>query len=314
LSLVTVAVLFFGIGVGAALAVRHEAAPAAADTSGKEVKAVSCSTIPADQVAVAAELAALLKNTQVARNLTPSDPASYSEMYTKARTDPVSRKELFERYREAPEGEAKQMLRSMLINLNTPDAVAFFTELAASTDAAQRRDGFEVLRVTGPKRPEVREVAMQALAIEQDPTILSNAIGALHPAVATPAENAAVLKQLREFSRHTDPAVRAQSIRGLAGWDKSGESVPVLRQALSDRAEEVRGAAVVGIIENRVRTDDLKQELMRIAHDRAETAGLRMNAVIALERFELSGEEHARIVQSATEADQLLASQDNQVR
>jgi hypothetical protein len=53
---------------------------------------------------------------------------------------------------------------------------------------------------------------------------------------------------------------------------------------------------------------------MRMAHDRAETAGLRMNAVIALERFELSGEEHARIVQSATEADQLLASQDNQVR
>jgi hypothetical protein len=88
-----------------------------------------------------------------------------------------------------------------------------------------------------------------------------------------------------------------------------GESIPFVKRALADEAPEVRSAAVVSIIENGVRSDELKQMLMRIAHAREESPGSRTNAVIALERFALSGEEYVRIVQSAMEADSLLDAQ-----
>jgi hypothetical protein len=171
-----------------------------------------------------------------------------------------------------------------------------------------RQDGFEVLRITEIKLPEVRKLATQALVVEQDPSILSDAIGALRPAIAPESENTVILQQVQGFTGHSDPGVRAQSIRTLVGWDKTGASIPFIKRALVDVAPEVRSAAVLSIMDNRVRTDELKQTVMRIALNREESAGLRMNAVLALEHFTLSSEEYARVLQSAMEAEDLLKS------
>jgi len=46
--------------------------------------------------------------------------------------------------------------------------------------------------------------------------------------------------------------------------------------------------------------------LMRIANAPEESPGLRTNAVIALERYSLSSDEYARILQSAMDADALM--------
>jgi len=181
-----------------------------------------------------------------------------------------------------------------------------FIDLADDDDPERRRDAFEVLRIAERKVPEVRQVVMRALATEQDVEILSNAIGAMRPGIASASESAAVMEQLRKFAEHSDPQVRAQSVRGLVDWDKSGESIGVLQRALADEALEVRGAAVYSILENRVRSEELKQMLMRIASAPEESPGLRTNAVIALERYSLSSDEYARILQSAMDADALM--------
>lgn len=304
----TAAVVFFGAGAATTLAMRNESGLVFHGKPAAGVSSAACPAIPAEQISAATALAALLANTTVAQELDPSNPASFSEMYDNARTDAAGRKELFDRYRSAPPGDAKRMLRSVLMSLQTADVFDFFMELAAADDPEQRRDGFEVLRITGRKVPEVRKVALQALTTERDPTILSNAIGSLHPAIAPDSENAAVFEQLRDFAQHSDPEVRAQSIRGLAGWDKTGESIPFLQRALVDEAPKVRAAAVVSITENHLRTPELKQMLMRIANATEESPGLRTNAVIALERFALSSDEYARILQSAMQADALLDS------
>jgi hypothetical protein len=306
---VATAAVFAGIGAVAAVAVNKEAGLASGHQPDARMSCPASRPLPAEYLSAATALATLLANSTVAQELDPSDPDSYSEMYDKARLDPASRAELLERYRDAPPGEAKRMLRGILLSMRAPDVFDFFMELAADSDPDHRRDAFEVLRITGRKVPEMRNLVLQALTTEQDPTILSNAIGALQPGLASESEAAAVLQQLRGFAQHSDPQVRAQSIRGLAGWDKTGESIPFLRRALADAAPEVRSAAVVSIIENRVRTDELKQMLMRIAHAAEESPGLRTNAVIALERFALSSEEYAHIMQSAMEADALLDSQ-----
>ena len=309
--LIAAALLSFGIGAAMTLVIRSDDHPGSGGGPDPGVSSAVCPDleIPPEQLAAATALAALLANTTVAEDLEPTEPAMFNEMIDKARIDPVSRRELFDTYRKAPPGEAKRMLRAVLMSLQTADASDFFIELAASDDPEQRRDGLEILRITGRKIAEVRQVAMQALATEQDPLILSDAIGALHLGIAAEPESAAIMQQLLSFAEHSDPRVRGQSIRGMVSWDKSGESLPVLQRALTDAAPEVRNAAVLSIMENHVRTDDLKQALMRIANAPGESPGLRTNAVLALERYALSSEEYARILQSAMEADDLMHSQ-----
>jgi len=309
--LITAAVLSFGIGAATTLAISSDDHPGSGDAPDPGVSSAICPDleISPEQLAAATALAALLANTTVAEGLEPTEPAMFSEMIDKARIDPVSRRELFDTYRTAPPGDAKRMLRGVLMSLQTADASDFFIELAGSDDPEKRRDGLEILRITGRKIGEVRQVAMRALATEQDPLILSDAIGALHPGIAAESESTAILQQLRSFAEHSDPQVRAQSVRGMVSWDKTGETLPVLQRALADAAPEVRSAAVLSIMENHVRTDDLKQALIRIANAPGENPGLRTNAVIALEHYALSNEEYSRILQSAMEADALMDSQ-----
>ncbi len=307
--LVGAAVVSFGVGAAATLALTGDARRAPDSERDLSECSAACPArpaIPPEELAAAIALAALLADTTVARELDPHEPATFTEMFEKAKADPVSRRELLDRYRNAPPGDAKQMLRGVLLSLRTPDVYDLFIDLADDDDPERRRDAFEVLRIAERKVPEVRQVVMRALATEQDAEILSNAIGAMRPGIASASESAAVMEQLRKFAEHSDPQVRAQSVRGLVDWDKSGESIGVLQRALADEALEVRGAAVYSILENRVRSEELKQMLMRIANAPEESPGLRTNAVIALERYSLSSDEYARILQSATDADALM--------
>jgi hypothetical protein len=239
---------------------------------------------------------------KIAQDMDPADEASFEKLRQSAMADPTTRKELIERYKNAPEGEAKEALRALLSGVPTPDVVAFFMELASAGDALQRKAGFEMLVNLGATLPEARQIARQALETEQDPAILSQAIAMLEPAVVEPSERAAVLKQLQGLVKHTEPVVRAQSIGALAAWDKTGESADALQQALADSSELVRGAAVSAIAANRIRSDSLKSALLSIANNANESPGIRLNAASTLERFALNRDESTDIIQSAMEA------------
>jgi HEAT repeat protein len=136
--------------------------------------------------------------------------------------------------------------------------------------------------------------------------MLSRAIAVLQPAAVDPSENAAVVKELQNFIKHDDTAVRAQAIGTLAAWDKTGESAATLRQALGDPSEEVRWAAITAIAENRIRSDTLKSALINIANNANESPNIRLTAANALERFALAKEEYANVIQSAKEADRQM--------
>jgi len=242
------------------------------------------------------------KRVAIAQDMDPADPASFEKLRQSAMVNPTTRKELIERYKNAPEGEGKEALKALLSGVQTPDVVAFFMELASAGDALQRKAGFEMLVTLGADLPEARQMARQALETEQDPAILSQAIAMLEPAVVEPSESAAVLKQLQGLVKHTEPVVRAQSIGALAAWDKTGESAGALQQALADSSELVRGAAVSAIAVNRIRSDSLKSALLSIANDINESPSIRLSAASALERFVLSRDESTGVIQSAMEA------------
>jgi HEAT repeat protein len=84
----------------------------------------------------------------------------------------------------------------------------------------------------------------------------------------------------------------------LGQWDKKGEGEDRLSQALTDRALEVRQAAIFAIAQTGVRSDAVKAALMGLINNPQESKDVRGSALQALERFSLSKDEYASFAQA----------------
>ncbi len=218
-------------------------------------------------------------------------------MRERALADPAYLRELIQRYDSETAPDKREMIRSVLATVQTPETMAFFTRQANSGDPARRQEAYAMLQQMAPESPEVRQLLKQALSSEQSPELLAQAVAALRPAPVDPAESAAITAQLGNLMQHADPAVRSQSVLQLAQWDITGASHGRLAQALGDPVADVRQAAIFAVAQSGARNDSLKSALMGIATNGAENAAVRQSALQVLERFPLSQDEYARFNQ-----------------
>lgn len=238
-----------------------------------------------------------------ARALLPPDrrEAGYDaedRLRKRAHSDPAALRSLLSRYSPVQSVQERELLKSILSTVQAPDVIAFSTRLAASSNAAERKYGFELLQSVAPEAPETRSLVRRTLQGEQSPEVLVQAIGTLQAGGADPEESAAVVGQLKTLSQHPDPAVRSISVQQLGQWDRTGEAAERLVQALSDRVPEVRQAAVFAIAQSSVRSDLAKAALVARVNDPQEVREVRGSALQALERFALSQEEYASVAQT----------------
>jgi hypothetical protein len=277
-----------------ALAWREPAAPVKPDQTG--------AALARPGQAPALPVATLPNNASVdelwARALAPQDrqQSGYDaedRLRKLAHSDPVALRSLLQRYDGAPTPQARELLKSVLSTVQKPDVVAFATRLANSSSMAERKYGFELLQGLAPDASDTRNLVKHALATEQSPEVLVQALAALKSGVAGPEESEQIVAQLKILSEHADPAVRSHSILLLGQWDKKGEGADHLSQALADRAPEVRQAAIFAIAQAGVRSDAVKVALMGLLANPQESNDVRGSALQALERFSLSKEEYA---------------------
>ena len=210
-----------------------------------------------------------------------------------AQNDPTALRNLLHRYDGERTPQARELLKSVLSTVQKPEVMAFSTRLATSVNVADRQYGFEMLQALAPDAPEMRNIVTHALATEQSPEVLVQALATLKPAAAEPEEADLIVAQLKSLSQHADPAVRSQSIMQLGQWDKKGEGGERLSQALADRAPEVRQSAIFAIAQAGVRSDAVKAALMGMVNNAQESRDVRGSALQVLERFSLSKEEYA---------------------
>jgi plasmid stability protein len=211
-----------------------------------------------------------------------------------AQADPAALRSLIQRYDGERDPAARELLKQVLAGIDAPDVLALSQRLAASGDPAQRRDAFDILQQLSSNAPEVRRLLTQAMATEQAPAVLAQAIAALTHTVVAAGEADAIVAQLGTLAQHADPAVRSQSVLQLGQWDRSAQADGRLQQALSDQSPEVRQAAVTAIGEAGIRSDSMKAALMEIVRSGTEGAQVKDGALHALERFALSKEEFAQ--------------------
>ncbi len=223
-------------------------------------------------------------------------------MRERAEADPAFLRSLIQRYETERKPEVRDMIKSVLASVQKPEALAFFTRLANSSDPAQRKEGYAMLQQMAPDSAEMRNLLKQALSSEQSPELLAQAVAALRPAAVDPAESEAILAQLGSLAQHADPAVRSQSVLQLAQWDKTGASQGRLATALADPSPDVRQAAIFAIAQSGARSEALKSALMGIISNGSESKEVKGSALQVLERFPLNKEEYTRYMQARAQA------------
>ncbi|MES2900378.1 MAG: HEAT repeat domain-containing protein [Pseudomonadota bacterium] len=215
-----------------------------------------------------------------------------------AQTNPVALRKLVQRYETDRSPQARELLKSILSTVQTPEVVAFALRLASSSNVTERRYGFELVESLAPDSAEARGLIKQALATEQSPEVLVQALQALKAGATEPEEASQIVAQLKTLTQHADATVRRHSIMQLGQWDKKGEGADVLAQALADRSSEARQAAIFAIAQNGVRTDPIKAALLALMSNPQESKDIRGSALQALERFSLTKEEYASVARA----------------
>ena len=140
-----------------------------------------------------------------------------------AQSDPTALRKLLSRYDSDKTPQARDLLKSILSTVQTPEVIAFSSRLAASMNVAERKYGLELLQGLAPDSPETRSLVRRTLASEQSPDVLVQALATLQSSAVDPEESDQIVAQLKTLSQHADPAVRSQSISQLGQWDKSGQ-------------------------------------------------------------------------------------------
>lgn len=215
-----------------------------------------------------------------------------------AQTDPTALRKLLSRYDSDKTPQARDLLKSILSTVQTPEVIAFSARLAGSMNAAERKYGLELLQGLAPDSPETRSLVRRTLASEQSPDVLVQALATLQSSAVDPEESDQIVAQLKTLAQHADPAVRSQSIAQLGQWDKSGQGADRLLQALADPAPQVRQAAVFAIAQNGVKSDSVKTALIGLVNNSQESKDIRGSAIQVLERFSLSKEEYANFARA----------------
>lgn len=277
----------------------------ASDTPPEQAAATSNAAVPA----AANQFADIWNKTGTAPQPSPSSAPQVrsnatideQKMRELALSDPTYLRNLIQRYGTEEKPDMKEAIKSVLATIPTPEVQAFFARMATSNDPLQRKEGYAMLQQMAPDSPELRAVLKQALATEQSPDVLTQAIAALQPAMVDPAESDAIVSQLRNLSQHQDPTVRSQSIHQLAQWDKKGAAQDRLIQALGDSAPEVRQAAIFAAAQSAPRSESLKAALLGMIANPNETREIKGSALQVLEQFSLNKEEYARYTQARTQ-------------
>lgn len=245
------------------------------------------------------ELDVLLAQAQRATSSPGESGDARDRLRKLAKDDPAVVTQLIQSYDKQANPQTRQLIVSLLSNVEKPEVLAFSKRLAASSDITQRKDGLSMLQNLGSDTSDVRAVVLQTMARDKSPDVLRMALAALRPppegntAPPDAKEAAAVVAQLQELTTNADPAIRQQSLLQLAQWDKTGSSQAQWTQALADQSPEVRQAAVTAIAQSGTQSDTVKAALMGLAGNQSERRDVRGSALQVLGQFNLSKEEAA---------------------
>lgn len=203
---------------------------------------------------------------------------------------------LLNTYEQSPDGETKDLLRSLLATTGNLEIEQRAIEQVTSGDLTNRADWLALLRDTGIHSSQGRNALLNQLPNFDQPEELSSAILAFAPQIVSASQRQDLIDQLSPYLNHNDDIVRNAAVESLSKWADSGQSY-ILEQALTDSSEGVRQAAVLAAFTSTIKSDYIKTILLDIMLDDDENQSLRMDAHNALTGYTLQDTEYDEFFQ-----------------
>jgi len=188
------------------------------------------------------------------------------------------------------------LLFQVVSQLKEPKVEALAQELALSGDRTSQIAGFDLLGALKMPSPNTLELSVETLQEEQDDQVL--VLSALHALVKVPLsmnQNRDVVTLLSTLAVNDNEAIRSESILTLAKWAKNEEDLSAVIEALSSETIDDRVSAAMALERTAVVGPNLKEHLLEKIQDEKELWEVRSMSANALERFNLSSDEFARL-------------------
>lgn len=212
----------------------------------------------------------------------------------RAAGDPAYLQQLTREYATSPGNvDRRGALLSIIGNVHNEESLRFASQLAASNDPAERRDGLRLLAGFPLDQPAARDAVIAQLRDARDPALTAQLLRDLAPPQMAAEDAAPILSELARLRGSADPAVRAASVLQSVHWDKSADAGALLQDALLDEAPEVRAAAIAGVQSARARNPLIRDALLAIAGNPQSGTEERQAAVLALQDFALGRDDYA---------------------
>lgn len=169
--------------------------------------------------------------------------------------------------------------------------------LLRTPDSAARQQAIDWLKDL-PDPPRALASAVRSAALtEADPNALASALEALRHTggLSSTDPDDAVVQQLRQYTAHSDPRVRRESLASLVQADHTDAVEPILSRALTDPDPAVQIAAIGATVDAGIRSSEAKAKLFDVCDSPATDPLVRAEALGALGSFRLAPEEVARL-------------------
>lgn len=223
----------------------------------------------------------------------------FSDAVDKLQEDEGARSALLAQLAAESDPTHREHIRILLGFVTTPDVARAAIAMTGEPSARARREGFELLHHQDGN--DARAAVAQALEREQDPQVLAAALQAVQaPSQRARVEDRRTQASLLQLTEHADPNVRANALQALARTGRSGSAPAAVVRGLSDEDEEVKDAALLAVVEGRLRSNDVKERVLAMLTDETCSPELRTRAVDVLDAFPLDARELALLTRSNT--------------
>lgn len=225
----------------------------------------------------------------------PSD-AEFLELTRLLEENPAFMAELFEQFRYETDPDRLKRLSHLLGQFDDPLIPELASEMVFSGNTGSQLAALDLLRQVQDKNPAARNVLIDVLASESEPSVLSMALNAVNtPGEPTDLQRQNVMSNVTSLAQHDDPIIRARSIGVITKWTDDNQSTPLILGALSDTDVRVRQKAVYSLINYPYPDDNVRRQLMSVAENESEDRRARRGAIQALSGMDLSDDESGRL-------------------
>jgi len=203
---------------------------------------------------------------------------------------------LLAQYRQTSDPMQLKQLTQLLGRFDSGEVAATAGEVARYGNPENRLAALDLLRQVHPANPEARDVIIEIVETDQDPTVLTRALNAISaPTEVSYEHRQSILAAADNLTIHADPAVRAHSYGIIVGWTDNEQSTPLILGGLDDPDPIVRRKVTSSLLNYRYNDGTVKTALIQVASNGIENKRTRLNALQALGRMSLTEAERSQL-------------------